>query len=92
MDIICICMLYDRIHQGYVSDVVMYVLKHYTDLFIMHMIYIYICTRFLLFSLGICQLYEQAIKENDPSVQRITYSMNDLFVYIDNVQKMTILL
>ncbi|KYN99746.1 enhancer of rudimentary-like protein [Plasmodium gaboni] len=41
---------------------------------------------------GICQLYEQAIKENDPSVQRITYNMNDLFLYIDNIPKITILL
>ncbi|EUD64508.1 hypothetical protein C922_05115 [Plasmodium inui San Antonio 1] len=41
---------------------------------------------------GICQLYEQAIKENDPTVQRITYNMNDLFLYIDNIQKMTLML
>mmetsp|Transcript_34474 Transcript_34474/g.78663 ORF Transcript_34474/g.78663 Transcript_34474/m.78663 type:complete len:116 (+) Transcript_34474:86-433(+) len=34
---------------------------------------------------GICQLYEQEMREANPSVSSVTYEVADLFRYIDNL-------
>ena len=34
---------------------------------------------------GICQLYEQGLKQQNPSLKNITYDISDLYNYIDNL-------
>lgn len=41
---------------------------------------------------GICQLYEQALKESEPGVRKISYNMNDLFMYLDKMHKIILFL
>ena len=40
---------------------------------------------------GICQLYEQGLKAQNPELDKVTYDMSDLFKYIDSLADITAL-
>eukprot|EP00919_Chromeraceae_sp_WS-2016_P000392 GHVR01001012.1.p1 GENE.GHVR01001012.1~~GHVR01001012.1.p1 ORF type:complete len:108 (+),score=11.92 GHVR01001012.1:17-340(+) len=40
---------------------------------------------------GICQLYEQGLKGVNPQIRNVTYDLNQLFEYLDNMYDLSLL-